>query len=127
MNRPVIKMRLGRGTGLRGLAPEVYERERRRLRHRGPYLPVILEACQERELAYEHRDGTSSFGAFTFALARVLRAAGRGRPISFQAIARRTAAHLAALGYDQTPNLIGPRDILRRRVPWLHPMKGVIS
>ena len=127
VNRPVIKMRLGRGTGLRGLAPEVYERERRRLRHRGPYLPVILEACQERELAYEHRDGTSSFGAFTFALARVLRAAGRGRPISFQAIARRTAAHLAALGYDQTPNLIGPRDILRRRVPWLHPMKGVIS
>jgi hypothetical protein len=126
-NRPVITTRLGRGMSLRGLPHEVYERERRELRHHGPYLPVVLEACQERELAYEHRDGTSSFGAFTFALARVLRAASRDQPISFRAIARRTASHLAALGYDQTPNLVGPRDVVRHRVPWLRTRKGVAS
>jgi hypothetical protein len=33
----------------------------------GPYLPLIIEACQEKEFSYEYRDGATSYGAFTYA------------------------------------------------------------
>jgi len=40
---------------------------------RGPYLPVIIEACQEKYLSYEYRDGATSYGAFTFSMVKNLR------------------------------------------------------
>src|SRR5439155_1097822 len=68
-----VKYRFGRAVALRSLPDEAYDRERKELRHRGPFLPIILEACREEELSYEYRDGAASYGAFTFCLARVLR------------------------------------------------------
>ncbi len=111
--------RIGRGVSLRGLPDKIYDRERRGLRHRGPYLPVIMEACQEQQLSYEYRDGAASYGAFTFSLAKVLREdrTRRDNP-TFLELTRGTAARLKALGYEQQPCLVGPRGVLRRRIPW---------
>ena len=96
------------------------------MRHRGPYLPVIFEACQEHELSYEHRDGAASYGAFTFVLAKILRESRKGaRAPSFLALSRLAAAALAELGYEQTPSLVGPRYVVRRSVPWIQARKGV--
>jgi hypothetical protein len=65
--------RIGRAVSLRGLPKPSLQSERRALRHKGPYLPIIIEACQEQQLSYEYRDGATSYGAFTFSLAKVLR------------------------------------------------------
>ena len=114
--------RFGRGVALRGLPDKVYDRERRELRHRGPYLPIIMEACQEAQLSYEYRDGAASYGAFTFSLAKILREdrARRENP-TFTELTRQTAARLTQLGYKQQPCLVGPRGLLRRPVPWAAP------
>ncbi|MBI3491089.1 MAG: caspase family protein, partial [Acidobacteria bacterium] len=62
------RYRIGRGRHVRQLARHRYMRDRKAFGHKGPYLPVMFEACQERELSYEYRDGATSYGAFTFSL-----------------------------------------------------------
>jgi hypothetical protein len=114
--------RFGRGVGLRGLPDRTYDRERRDLGHRGPYLPLILEACREDELSYEYRDGVTSYGAFTFCLAKILREArAAGRNPSFTTLSRLVEARLRALDYRQTPCLTGPRRVIGRAIPWTRP------
>jgi hypothetical protein len=52
---------------------------------RPPCLPVLLEACRQDQFSYEYRHGVTSYGAFTYSLAKDLRA----RPqITFQQIRR---------------------------------------
>ena len=110
---------------LRGLPNRAYDRECAALGHRGPYLPVILEACREQELSYEYRDGATSYGAFTYCLAKVLREArGRGQNPSFRTLARLTAARLRALRYEQTPALVGPTRRLGQSIPWVRRRPG---
>ncbi len=112
--------RLGRGVSLRSLPNRRYDRERKALRHKGAYLPIILEACQEQELSYEYRDGANSYGAFTFCLVKVLREArNRGINPNFRTLTKLTADRLKALGYKQTPSLVGPNPILRKSIPWV--------
>jgi len=116
--------RLGRGAALRGLPNNRYDRERKELRHRGAYLPIIVEACQEEELSYEYRDGANSYGAFTFSLAKVLRETRiKGSNPNFRTLTKLTAARLKALGYKQTPCLVGPGPLLGKPIPWAKPMK----
>ena len=50
-----------------------YNRVREQLGHHGPYLPVILEACSEDQLAYEYKHGVTPYGAFTYLLSSRLR------------------------------------------------------
>jgi len=117
-----VTYRFGRGVALRGLPNATYNRERKALRHHGPYLPIILEACREQELSYEYRDGATSYGAFTYCLAKVLREArGAGRNPTFLTLSRLTAARLRALRYEQTPALVGARQVLTQPVPWVRP------
>ena len=81
---------------------------------RGPYLPVIMEACQEGSLSFEYRDGVTSYGAFTYSLVKNL----RSKPQStFSAVVGRTAKTLDALGYRQVPQILGPAAVVNRRVP----------
>jgi hypothetical protein len=113
--------RLGRGVTLRQLANRRYDAERKALDHKGAYLPVILEACGEQELSYEYREGTASYGAFTFAMAHALREARikAGINPTFRTLAALTKARLRALGYaQQTPALVGPGRVLGQRIPW---------
>ncbi len=112
--------RIGRAVALRGLPNRVYDRECMALRHHGPYLPIIVEACQEQELSYEYRDGATSYGAFTYSLAKELRRCrGEGRNPSFQTLVRLTADRLHTLKYEQTPALVGPTNVLRQPIPWV--------
>jgi hypothetical protein len=117
-----VKYRFGRAVALRGLPNKAYDRERKELRHKGPFLPIILEACREEELSYEYRDGAASYGAFTFCLAKVLRETRsvKQNP-TFETLSKLTAARLRVLGYKQTPCLVGPQQIIRQPVPWIRP------
>ncbi|MBI2421341.1 MAG: caspase family protein [Candidatus Hydrogenedentes bacterium] len=110
-------LRLGRAAALRGISQESYaaQKESQKGRPVGPYLPVILEACQEAEFAYEYRHGVESFGAFTFALAATLR---RKKSISFRTLVEQAAQILSDLNYAQKPQILGPNKILDAKVPW---------
>jgi hypothetical protein len=112
--------RIGRAITLRSLPKKEYDDVRRTLKHNGPYLPVIMEACQENQFSYEYRHGTQSYGAFTFSLAATLRAK-RSKNVnpSFVQLMEDINARLKQLKYNQTPNLVGARKILDQPVPWI--------
>ena len=110
--------RIGRASLLRGQSEADYKAMKRRARGRpfGPYLPLIMEACGEDEFAYEYRHGVTSYGAFTYALSTNLR---RYKRITFEKLVHETADQLAGLGYEQKPNILGPRAVIEATVPWL--------
>jgi hypothetical protein len=109
--------RIGRSSILRGQSQAQYRREKQRAASSafGPYLPLIIEACGEAEFSYEYRHGAISHGAFTFALSKRLRKIGN---ISFQQLVEQTKGELAELGYQQTPQILGPTKIRNTAVPW---------
>jgi len=78
-------------------------------------MPIIFEACGEEQLSYEYRHGATSYGAFTFALAKNLRAA-RARP-TYQQLIDKTNHTLKSLSYDQTAQAVGPKSIISTVVP----------
>jgi predicted alpha/beta hydrolase family esterase len=110
--------RLGRAGMLRGLSQRQYAALKRNDPEaaRGPYLPLIIEACGEAELSYEYRHGAASHGAFTFSLASILR---REAGLSFKALVEKTRDQLADLRYDQTPQILGPTAVMEAKIPWL--------
>ena len=60
---------------------------------------MIYEACQEGQLSYEYRDGATSYGAFTFSMAKVLRNAERERVhLTFRQLARKECHRWDTLG-----------------------------
>jgi hypothetical protein len=114
--------RLGRAVDLRTLPDKEYDQTRKELDHKGPYLPMVYEACGEREFAYEYQHGVASYGAFTFALAAGLRVQGaKGKSVTFAGLLKETADVLKRLQYDQHPVLTGPRPLLKTPVPWNPP------
>ncbi|MFN8589693.1 MAG: caspase family protein [Candidatus Eisenbacteria bacterium] len=116
VGRDGVTRRLGRAVALRTADDARYDRIRKQYGHYGPYLPVLLEACREGESAYEYRDGSTPYGAFTFHLVQALRAGGGRR--TFRTLVREAARGIAAQGYEQHPQLVGPDVRLRRPVPW---------
>ncbi len=84
--------------------------------HSGPFMPFILEACAEAELAFEHRHGSQSNGAFTWFLAESLRAAQR--ELSWKALVTDVARRMSAHGYRQTPQLVCPKHLQSNKIPW---------
>ena len=112
-----VSTRLGRASLVRTQSQREYRQQKRRAGSSriGPYLPLIIEACAEQELSYEYRHGASSYGAFTYSLCLELR---KRKRITFQRLVDVTSARLADLGYDQRPQILGPRAIVRARVPW---------
>jgi metacaspase-1 len=86
--------------------------------HKGPYLPLIFEACGEDEYAYEYRDGVTSYGAFTYFLTKALFDAGhRKKRFKFQELTEQVADRIAVY-YQQTPQLVGPKVWRRAFIPW---------
>ncbi len=114
--------RFGRAVALRSLATREYDRRRKNYGHHGPYLPVIMEACQENELSYEYRHGVTSYGAYTYSLATVLRTNRLlGKNPSFHELTRLVEKQLRSLKYDQTPCLLGPGKIIKEPLPMTLP------
>lgn len=111
--------RLGRSMALRTQPDREYNKKRDELGHHGPYLPILLEACQEQQLSYEYRDGATSYGAYTFCMAKVLREQrARGTNPSFKELSRLVTAKLRRLEYNQTPNLVGFGKRIAAKIPW---------
>ena len=110
-------MRLGRATMLRRLTSAQYGRLKKSntAMSRGPYLPVIIEACGEEEFSYEYRHGATSYGAFTYSLAQILRSE---KSITFESPVDKVKNQLAELQYQQEPRILGPSSILQHEVPW---------
>ena len=81
---------------------------------------MVLQACQESELAYEYRHGVTSYGAFTYCLYHILRNARHSRKrLTFEQLADQTSERLRdRLGYQQTPCLFGPSQVIDKPIPW---------
>lgn len=109
--------RIGRAISLRSMAKKQYDATRKTLKHHGPYLPIILEACQEEQLSYEYRHGTQSYGAFTYSLAATLRAS-REKKVnpSFVQLMDGVKERLKKLKYPQVPNLVGANGVLKEAI-----------
>jgi hypothetical protein len=105
-------LRLGRAMRLRTISQAMYSRLAKT--DCPPYLPVLLEACRQDQLSYEYRYGTTSYGAFTYTFAKDLRLQPRS---TFQQIIARTAVSLKDLGYDQSPQLVGPDSVVSKPIP----------
>ena len=113
--------RIGRAMHLRGDSADGYAR-RKKGRPKaseetpvGPYLPLIMEACQEHQYAYKYRHGVESYGAYTYSLAAALRKAEK---ISFRRLTKKVTRRLKKLGYDQKPAILGPKGVMQSEVPW---------
>jgi hypothetical protein len=118
-SRPTVTNPLGSGMSLRHATPQQQQRARAATGHGGPYMPLVIEACREDQLSYEYRDGVESFGAFTFALTKILRDARRAkRRLRFDQLVEQTGKRLKILGYAQSPCLRGPKEVMKQPVPW---------
>lgn len=106
---------LGESSGLRLQSPEEFSAATQSYGHLGPYMPVLIFAARENELAAEYEHGSVSYGAFTFTLTKQLR---QYRQIpTFAGLIKDTTKELASLGYHQTPEITGPRDKTGAEVP----------
>ncbi len=106
--------RFGRAADLVSvLSNKAYDKARETYGHYGPFLPVLLQACQEDQLAFEYRHGATSYGAFTYSLAQKLRQAG-DRPPGVRNLCADLALQLRAMNYDQQPNVVAPGPLLDR-------------
>jgi hypothetical protein len=123
-----LTKRLGHAMALRGLPTRAFNRRRDELEHHGPYMPLLLYACREDEVALEYRHGAVSHGAFTYSLAKnvrarrkelALRARRRSAPVTFEQLIKSVGTDLDALGYTQHPQLAGPKIAREDRVPFL--------
>ncbi|MGA7179830.1 MAG: alkaline phosphatase family protein [Thiobacillaceae bacterium] len=77
--------------------------------HSGPFLPLMLFACGKDQLASEYEHGSVSYGAFTFAFAKLLRESrSKPRKLSLKDVLSKTGRELYRLGYDQQPEMVGP-------------------
>lgn len=97
-----------------GSAAEL-NRATKRYGHKGPYLPILLYAAGKEELAAEYEHGSVSYGAFTFALCKHLRQ--RKDVPNFSELVRDVSTELKWLGYQQTPEVSGPHEILEKQIP----------
>ena len=89
----------------------------------GPFMPLIIEACREKEYSYEYRHGVTSYGAFTYSLTTILRDINRKqahKKVSFKELIDITSKQLAELGYQQTPQIVGPSAKVNAAVPFLN-------
>lgn len=106
-----INRRLGQAVALRTLNKEDYTAERREFNHHGPYMPVLLQACQESQLAFEYRHGNNAYGAFTYTLVQELRHSDP-KSITFTELIQSVSCRLERLGYEQVPSVVGPKAII---------------
>lgn len=88
----------------------------------GPFMPLIIEACKEKEYSYEYKHGVTSYGAFTYSFTTILRDINRKKntkKVSFKELVAMASAQLAELGYQQTPQIVGPASKVNASVPFL--------
>ncbi|HTL82941.1 MAG TPA: caspase family protein [Bacteroidia bacterium] len=98
-----------------------FEKAKKAYGHSGPYMPLILEACQEKEYSYEYRHGVTSYGAFTYSVTTILRQLQRKKEkVSYAQLMQKTTKLLNDLGYDQHPVVVGAEEKVKGDVPLLN-------
>ena len=85
--------------------------------HNGPYMPVLMYAANEDELASEYDHGAQTYGAFTYALVEQLRKK-RAAPPSYEALVQGVSASLKRRHFSQNPELVGPSAVRGAPAPW---------
>ena len=109
-------VRIGRAAALRIADERTYNKAKRDVEGPvGPYLPLIIQACGEDQLSYEYRHGATSYGAFTFCLTSILR---QEKGVTFDQLVKLSRERLTRLGYQQTPQILGPRSHMTAKVPF---------
>lgn len=109
--------RLGRSADLR-TDDRNFQRACKDFGHKGPFMPVIFQACQEKQYSYEYRHGVQSYGAFTYSLGQILRSRKGQKKPSWTELIDAVGKKLASLEYDQKPCLICPTALKDDPVPW---------
>ncbi|MBI3509765.1 MAG: caspase family protein [Bacteroidetes bacterium] len=98
-----------------------FEKAKENFGHKGPYTPLILEACQEKEYSYEYKHGVTSYGAFTYSITTILRKLQRQKKkVSYTELVKQTTELLNELTYDQHPVVVGPAEKVKSNVPLLN-------
>lgn len=83
--------------------------------HDGPYMPLLLYAAHEDELASEYTQGASSYGAFTYALIEQIRS---GNGSTFQQIIQKSSENLKRRQFYQRPEIVGPEQMRQEVCRW---------
>jgi hypothetical protein len=110
--------RLGRSADLR-TDRRSFQRACRDFGHRGPFMPIIFQACREKQYSYEYRHGVQSYGAFTYSLGVIMREAKRRkRNMTWTQLIKQVSVKLEKLEYDQTPVLVCPSALKNKTIPW---------
>lgn len=117
MTRDAFLKRMGRASALRSTTGKGFKEACREQGHKGPYMPVILEACQENQFAYEYRHGATPHGAFTWLLVETLRK-GLKKGQSWTDLVSRVNAGLEALRYPQSALVEGPSSVVSSPIGW---------
>jgi hypothetical protein len=82
-------------------------------------MPIIFQACQEKQFSYEYRHGVQSYGAFTYSLGLIMRQAkARRKKLNWPQLMAAVADKLEDLRYDQTLCLICPTALRDQPIPW---------
>ena len=115
--------KLGRASGLWMKDSRKFDATRKQYGHKGPYTPILLEACRENEKAYEYRHGAVRHGAFTFSLCKILREAARPatrRELTFPQLRDQVEKEIATVVAEpQTPQLLIAKERRHRTIPGL--------
>lgn len=114
--------RFGRGVAL-WEDYQKFEKAKKTYGTYGPYMPLIIEACRENEYSYEYKHGVTSYGAFTYSVTTILRELNRknkASKISYYELIEKVKVLLREIGYEQTPQLVGPKFKLNAPVPLLN-------
>jgi hypothetical protein len=110
--------RLGRSADLR-TDTRSFKRACKEFGHRGPFMPIIFQACEEKQFSYEYRHGVQSYGAFTYSLGLIMREAKKNkRKLNWTQLMGAIAKKLKELKYDQTPCLVCPSALKHDPIPW---------
>ena len=99
--------------------------------HKGPYLPLIFEACGEDEYAYEYRDGVTAYGAFTYFVTKTLFDLGhehagtrRKRKFTFQDLVINIADVMVSRTTTSNRNRLDRKAWRKAEVPWKTPRRA---
>lgn len=111
--------RFGRGVPLWSDSRH-FEKAKKQYGHDGAFMPLIIEACDEKQYSYEYRHGVTSYGAFTYSITTILRDLNRKKKkVTYEQLMKLAAERLAELQFEQTPVLVGPKDKVKSIVPLL--------
>ncbi|HEY9885995.1 MAG TPA: caspase family protein, partial [Vampirovibrionales bacterium] len=89
--------------------------------HKGPYMPIIISACKEDQLAYEYKDGNTAYGAFTYALVNTMRnELKKNKNLNYKELFNLTKHKVQSIGIQQEPVLFSRKGLAEQVINWIN-------